>query len=46
MYEFSKSVGLFGSSHDKVLHLRDEELRYELRETKVQQNSSNPHKKI
>ncbi len=43
---FSNSVGLLGSSHDTVLHLSDEELRYEPRKTTVQQNSSNPHKEV
>ncbi len=46
MHEFSNSVGLLGSSRDTVLHLRDGELRYESRETTVQQNSSNPHKEV
>ncbi len=46
MHEFSNSVGLLGSSRDTVLQLSDEELRYEPRETTVQQNSSNPHKEV
>ncbi len=46
MYEFSDSVSLLSSSHDTALHLGDEELRYESRETTVQQNSSNPHKEV
>ncbi len=46
MYEFTNSVSLLGSSHDTVLHLGDEELRYESCETTVQQNSSNPHKEV
>ncbi len=44
MHEFSNSVGLLGSSRDMELHLRDEKLRYEPRETTVQQNCSNLHK--
>ncbi len=39
MHEFSNSVGLHSSSRDTVLHLGDEELRYEPSETTVQQNS-------
>ncbi len=35
MYEFTNSVSLLGSSHDTALHLGDEELRYESRETTV-----------
>ncbi len=46
MHEFSNSVGLLGSSPDTVLHLGDEELWYELRETMVQQNNSNLHKDV
>ncbi len=48
MLKFKKpnSVGLLGSSPDTVLHLGDEELRYELRESMVQQNSSNLHKDV
>ncbi len=42
----SNSVGLLGSSRDTALHLSDEELRYEPRETTVQQNSSNPHEEV
>ncbi len=38
MYEFTNSVSLLGSSRDTALHLGDEELRYESRETTVQQN--------
>ncbi len=41
MHEFSNSVGLLSR-----LHLSDEELQYEPRETVIQQNSSNPHKEI
>ncbi len=39
MYEFTNSVSLLGSSRDTVLHLDEEELRYESRQTTVQQNS-------
>ncbi len=46
MHAFSNSVGLLGSSPNSVLHLRDEELWYEPRETMVQQSSSNPHKEV
>ncbi len=46
MHEFSNSVGLLSSSRDTALHLGDEELRYESRETTVQQNSPNPHKEV
>ncbi len=46
MYEFSNSVILLGSSRDMVMHLGDEELRYESRETTVQQSSSNQHKEV
>ncbi len=46
MHEFSNSVGLLGCSRDTALHSRDEELRYKLRETTVQQNSSNPHEEV
>ncbi len=35
MHEFSDSIGLLGNSRDTTLHLRDEELRYESRETTV-----------
>ncbi len=41
MYEFTNSVSLLGSSRDTALHLGEEELRYESRQTTVQQNSSN-----
>ncbi len=41
MYEFTNSVSLLGSSRDTALHLGEEKLRYESRETTVQQNSSN-----
>ncbi len=40
MYEFSNSVSLLGSSPDMALHLGDEELQYESRETTVQQNTN------
>ncbi len=33
MHEFSNSVVLLGSSRDTELHLRDEKLREETRET-------------
>ncbi len=46
MYEFTNSVSLLGSSSDTALHLGDEELRYESRQTTVQQNSSNLHKDV
>ncbi len=46
MHKFSNSVGLLGSSRDTALYFGDEELWYELRETMVRQNSSNPHKEI
>ncbi len=46
MHEFSNAVGLIGSSRDTALHLGDEELRYQLRKSTVQQNSSNPHKEV
>ncbi len=46
MYEFTSSVGLHGSSRDTALHLGDEELRYESRQTTVQLNSSNLHKEV
>ncbi len=46
MYELSNSVGLLGSSRDTALHLGDEELRYESRDTTVQQNSSNPQQEV
>ncbi len=52
MYEFSNSVSLLCSSRDTALqlvtalHLGDEKLRYESRQTTVQQNSSNPHKEV
>ncbi len=46
MHEFSDSVGLLGSLRDTALHLSDEELWYEPRETTVQPNSSNPHKEV
>ncbi len=46
MHEFSNSVGLLGSSPDTTLHLSDEELRYEPRETTDRQNSSNPRKEV
>ncbi len=46
MYEFTNSVSLPGSSRDTALHLGDEELRYESRQTTVQQNSSNLHKEV
>ncbi len=49
MYEFTNSVSLLGSSRDTVsylLHLGEEELRYESRQTTVQQNSSNLHKEV
>ncbi len=36
MYEFTSSVGLLGSSRDTALHLGEEELRYESRQTTVQ----------
>ncbi len=45
MHECSNSVGLLGSLHNTVLHLRDVELWYKPRETMVQQNSSNLHLK-
>ncbi len=44
MYEFTNSVSLLGSSRDTALHFGDEELRYESRQTTVQQDSSNLHK--
>ncbi len=43
MYEFTNSVSLLCSSRDTALLLGDEELRYESRQTTVQQNSSNLH---
>ncbi len=43
MYEFTNSVSFLGSSRDTALHLGDEELQYESRQTTVQQNSSNLH---
>ncbi len=46
MYEFTNSVSLLGSSRDTALHFGDEELRYESRQTTVQQNSSNLHKEV
>ncbi len=46
MYEFTNSVSLLGSSRDTALHLGEEKLRYESRETTVQQNSSNLHKEV
>ncbi len=46
MYEFTNSVSLLGSSRDTALHLGDEELWYESRQTTVQQNSSNLHKEV
>ncbi len=46
MYEFTNSVSLLGSSRDTALHLVEEKLRYESRETRVQQNSSNLHKEV
>ncbi len=46
MHEFSNSVGLLSSLRDAVMHLRDEELWYEPRETTVRQNSSNPHEGV
>ncbi len=46
MYEFTNSVSLLGSSRDTALHLGEEELRYESRQTTVQQNSSNLHKEV
>ncbi len=46
MYEFTSSVGLLGSSRDRALHLGEEELRYESRQTTVQLNSSNLHKEL
>ncbi len=46
MYEFTSSVGLLGSSRDRALHLGEEELWYESRQTTVQLNSSNLHKEV
>ncbi len=46
MYEFTNSVSLLGSSRDTALHLGEEELRYESRQTTVQQNGSNLHKEV
>ncbi len=46
MHEFPNSVGLLGSSCNMALHLGDEELRYEPRETTVRHNSSNLHKDV
>ncbi len=46
MYEFTNSVSLLGSSCDTALHLGDEELWYESRQTTVQQNSSNLQKEV
>ncbi len=46
MYEFTNLVSLLGSSRDTALHSGEEELRYEARETTVQQNSSNLHKEV
>ncbi len=40
----TNSVSLLGSSRDTALHLGEEKLRYESRQTTVQQNSSNLHK--
>ncbi len=46
MYEFTNSVTFLGSSHDTALHFGEEELRYESRQTTVQQNNSNLHKEV
>ncbi len=46
MYEFTNSVSLLGSSRDTALHLGEEELRYESRQTTTQQNSSNLRKEV
>ncbi len=45
MYSFI-CMSFFGSSRDTALHLNDEELRYEPRETSVWLSSSNLHKEV